>query len=810
LVTPAKGSRQSHITLTDKDKGNEVPLRLAQDEVTGALMYQWALAPALAPNVDQPDVNYGQYTPDLELTWGQEDWSGGALQSLFDPDRPNMYGLADGVWALTPNELALGLSQKEVSFGIKNGGCQLNATTGWSTSGTTLTAISTAPHAGPYHFQMASVSTNDYINQDIVDATDQPAARWQSAAITVIAMVRGTAAGGDMRMQIVESGGSSTPTTSGTAVTLTTSYQQITATVTLQSDSTGVDIRIQCSTTSSDITVYVDSVNVYAGSSIPNASHVRMQQQDTDLLAMTDRAVWKFNEDEDYWMLQNVAAAPITGAEIFNDQLFLGQGESTVYKYSDADDPTTYTNSNLGSTLDNANRFIKTLNLNNQWVLAKTLDDDKVHLAVDPTNNGTWGSAVDVGKDDHDILQVFDLGNTMAVGKEDGFYAYRSLNGNRFENIWPGAGATIANDNFTRGIVYGGMFYTQVGETGFWRWNGAQWESLDHLIQSPGFSEIGNRVRAFGTNGDWLLVIVEDLNADSIAKECWLLAMREFATGWQVHTLRKFVMSDAIDMIVHKPAGATNRFLYINGDLNDQPFSYRIQLPNRTNTPRLATNRDMPLSGTLITSYMDFNRPQVDKVANRLALVSESLVTGTQTITIAYEKDDETSFTNINSRNAIFTSSPRQIIALNEGVTGKRIRFRLSFATTDATKTAVVKGHVLDTTWRPPRLKRWNITAALEDRILGPQGVPSGIPISRQLVRLSILKDEIAPLRITDIDGTLHRGHIIEMQETQYKVHPGEAALRYGRSIHLILAQALTVTGEPWDSGIRWGEFHWG
>ena len=324
------------------------------------------------------------------------------------------------------------------------------------------------------------------------------------------------------------------------------------------------------------------------------------------------------------------------------------------------------------------------------------------------------------------------------------------------------------------------------------------------------FDELGNRIRAFGTDGQWLYAIVEDLNADSITKESWLLMMKEYATGWVVHTLAKFVFSDAIDIVAHKPAGGTNRFLYINGDVNDRAFSYRIQIPNRTNTPRLATNKDLALDGTLTTPYMDFNRPQVQKAANRYTLLTESLSAGGQTVTVSYEIDDETSFTNINSTNSVFTAGPRETIALNEGVNGRRIRFRLAFSTTDATKTAVVKGAVLDTTWRPQRLKRWNIVAALEDRVMGNTGVPTGLPIGRQLVRLSLLKEEVSPLRIIDIDGTLHRGHIIDMAETQYKVHPAMAALRYSRAVRMTLAQARTITAEAWDSGIRWNEFHWG
>ena len=811
MVTPAKGARPHHITLTDRSDNNQVQLSLLRDD-EDKLLYEWTLARALAPDVLAPDVSYAEFTPELELTWGQEDWSGGGLQFYHDPNRPNMYGLADKVWTLTPGEIALGYSPKEVSYGVKNGGAQLNATTGWSTSGVTLTVSTTAPHAGPYHFNLAGVASGEYIQQNLL-ADDQKEETLQSKAIIVDAYVRGESAGGDMRVQIVETGGSSTPTTSGTAVTLTTSYQLITATVTIQSDTTAINIRIACSDGSPG-TVYADSINMYGGTAIPNASHCRQQMIGVESVSVTDRALWEFNESEDYWAIMYIPGAAITGFEIFDDRLFLGQGESAAYEYSgirdyqkDGSDP--WTASNLSGSNNNANRFIKTVNVNGTYVLAKTLNDDEVFLSVNPLNGGSWGAALEVGKDDHDILQVFDIDGTMAVGKEDGFYEYRSLQGNRFSNVWPGATATVSLDNFTRGISYGGMFYTIIGETGFWRYNGQAWQSLEHIIQSPGFDELGNRIRAFGTDGQWLLLIVEDLNADSITKECWLLALKEYQTGgWTVHTLCKIVLSDAIDMMTFKVSGGTNRFLYINGDVNDKAFSHRIQLPDRTNTPRLATNKDLPLSGTLITSYMDWNRPQVVKAANEFIAVTQD-ATDNQTITLAYEKDDETSFTNINSSGSIFKGSPQQTIALNEGVTGRRIRFQATFATDDTAKTAVGKGFVLNATWRPRRLRRWNITAALEERVTGQFGVPSGIPTSRQLVRLGILQDEISPLKLRDIDGTLYRCHIIDMRETQYAVHPVNTALRYSRAVQLILAQARSVTGEPWDSGIRWDEYQW-
>ena len=84
----------------------------------------------------------------------------------------------------------MGLHPRPITFGVRNGAAQLGATTNWSVSGVTLTAATTAPHSGSYHFQGAAWSTNDYCQVSVVQS-EQPAARWVSQAITVNAKVRG-------------------------------------------------------------------------------------------------------------------------------------------------------------------------------------------------------------------------------------------------------------------------------------------------------------------------------------------------------------------------------------------------------------------------------------------------------------------------------------------------------------------------------------------------------------------------------------------------------------------------------------------
>ena len=90
------------IRLRDTSDTNDVGLMLhVRDD--GAFAYAWDLAPALSPDVDEKDVNYGEFRPELQLTWSQSDWSGGGLQFYFDPKTPDRYAFASGMWTMTKN-----------------------------------------------------------------------------------------------------------------------------------------------------------------------------------------------------------------------------------------------------------------------------------------------------------------------------------------------------------------------------------------------------------------------------------------------------------------------------------------------------------------------------------------------------------------------------------------------------------------------------------------------------------------------------------------------------------------------------------
>lgn len=806
-------AKTSYLVISDNDGNYKTAIVPARGE-GGELLYGWELAPPIAPSVTADQLGFGQYTPDLELVWSQSDWSRGALQFYYKPSEASKYGIADKVWAMTPSEVSLGLQPIPINFMVPNGGLELGALTNWTSSQTDgsdncVRALATdAPFAGRYHLSVTAMNTNEYVEVPLV-AAEVVLARSKRVDVTV--KVRGaSAAGGQVKAQIIENDGSGNlTTTTGSAVTLTTSYQSVTTGVTMQSDSATAVLRVLMSADqSSDRSVYIDEMNCQVTASAAdgkNAKNLRMAVMGSTLLCATDRALYSFNDTSDYWALSKVFAADITGIEVFDDRVYIGQGSGTAYTFSNENNLGTWTDA--GGSGNKANYFIKTLNAAGNYAMGKTLNEDDFHLTTDPTGSPSYGTAIEVGTNDKTINNVYQLDGTIGIGKSDGFYRYMSLEGNRFVNVYPGAESAADADNFSRGIMYNGWFYTTMSEVGLLRYNGQFWQDLSHLLRSPGFTEFGNRVRAFGTDGKSLYALVESLDTSSISKKMWLYAMREYAGGeWDVHQVCSMPLTDANDIHVFKTSGASNSHIYVSGELTTgEAYSYRMTLPNQADAPRLAANKDMALSGDLITAYWDGDRPGVDKAFNKLTILSESL-SANQTITVYYQVDNDTSWTEIHASDAAFTRSPLETVGFTAGVTGKRIRLKFSFSSNSATGSPILKGFALHTSWRPKRLRRWRIVASLEDDIRMLQGVRHSLPVNRMLSNIGVLRQLTEPVILDDVDGNSHKAHIVEVAERQYRTRSGSGGTaRMSRVIEMVLTEVL---GAGWNY-VNWDEFNW-
>jgi hypothetical protein len=277
----------------------------------------------------------------------------------------------------------------------------------------------------------------------------------------------------------------------------------------------------------------------------------------------------------------------------------------------------------------------------------------------------------------------------------------------------------------------------------------------------------------------------------------WLMAIHEVEQGlWATHPMANWVGREALDATVHKSTGNDNRHLYIPsmmvGDNHDFAAVFRMTLPSNTNTPRLSTAQENVLSGTFVTSWWDGNRPQVEKSFNKFTLLSEDLSSNLH-VTVAYEADNDGSFTNINSSDSVFNTSPSETISANAGITFRRIRFRFTLTTNALTTSPVIKGFVAHFSWRPPRLKQWTVVAEVERNMRGLQGVRNPLPPAKMLSQLSTLKDEVSPITMEDIDGVEQTCHIVEMEEGQYLVRRDTAgAVHYARGVSIRLVEAKT------------------
>ena len=375
------------------------------------------------------------------------------------------------------------------------------------------------------------------------------------------------------------------------------------------------------------------------------------------------------------------------------------------------------------------------------------------------------------------------------MAKEDGFYAYATFdydtNLGGMTNVAQGLQFTSGQSHFNRGAYHAGWFYTIINDGNLWRYDQSAWQDMSGIVDVPAFTELGGNVTSIGSDGQWLYLTVEDRVAAATTKESWILMCREHPEGWEVHTLAKVRMTNAYGWGAQ--TNTTSRFVYVAGDHSNAQASYRIQVGTKANTPRLASLLGLQLSGTFMTPYLEL--PQ-KMTANRLELISESL-SANLAVTAAYELDDNTSVTNINSNDSIFNTSPAEVIAFNASVAGRRLRLQLTLDTNAVTTTPVVKGFNLFF----ERLREWNLVVEIAEGQTALQGVPNALPAEQMLSRLNTLRAAVvgAPLNFEDLDGTARRCIIADMEEVNFAtkgIRAGGVPI-YTRGVKLTLKEAV-------------------
>ena len=140
---------------------------------------------------------------------------------------------------------------------------------------------------------------------------------------------------------------------------------------------------------------------------------------------------------------------------------------------------------------------------------------------------------------------------------------------------------------------------------------------------------------------------------------------------------------------------------------------YRNIQPYGTDDPFESSTYQYESTGYLMTSWIDGGLPDIPKAVYEVGLLSEAL-TSTETVQVAYQLDDLTTWQNLvddNGNTYAFTFSPIQFILMPEHTVAKRIRFRLTLARgSTTTLTPKVKGLIYRFMARPDAYWSWQLS----------------------------------------------------------------------------------------------------
>ena len=526
--------------------------------------------------------------------------------------------------------------------------------------------------------------------------------------------------------------------------------------------STGTAIRIGIATasgsgSSSGSYCYIDDLTVDVDGEFTPTNFVNFED---NLYMAIGGVICKWNETTDVWDAVYSSEFVVTSMESYGGNLYAALGTANPYVYSA--NGSSWTISNLSSTAKNAEHFVVARN-----VLYKTRTPNLVNSSTNPVDGGSWSSAFTVGDSDRDITGIYALGDLIYVGREDGLGGYKreseAFDGgtDRFLDLFPDFRLQPSANNFKVGFPWHGKLYLTTGRNGLMSYDGRLLSPVTPAMQGPDTKSFGGQVRALGGDTDWLFAI-EDAPGATLSN---ILAGRfEIIDG--VNRLRWHTMLQMASGYI-KSASADGNYLYLAGTHTNTDHSrtetkvWRWNLPSTHANYAFETGAAFQVFGQgktisdharpyVVSSWIDNGFASLDKEMLHIAIESQDLTAdGTRQIDVEYqtnEKDDDDSW----SAYATFggdDASPHQIryakaaIGTQANRVYKRVRFRLSFYSSDEANNLTVFAFVLTSSLLTKQRDIISFTALLEDRMALHNGAISDQPAHAIMTNLTTLRD---------------------------------------------------------------------
>ena len=353
-----------------------------------------------------------------------------------------------------------------------------------------------------------------------------------------------------------------------------------------------------------------------------------------------------------------------------------------------------------------------------------------IKSSSDPSNTGSWSTAVEIGTDDSPITGIVVDGDTdtILVTKTDGIYSYTTDGQVRnLTTLFRQFGHT---DNFRAAYVWNGHILLPLGGGGLLDFNYANATIRDVSLSklAPEQTALHGPVVAMHGDPTNLFALVKDASANYYyamqANEVEHDGNMEFR--W--HVLAKLgaggaLYSSRVALMVDTSRSDRRRLWvgYEEASVSSMPYYFAFGDTGNDEDDGYTNDTDAYAD----TVKWDANLPRVSKRYESIELETRNLGAGGRQITVQYKLDNADAWTTLDT----VTESPIQTLNFPLGTTGKTLELRLTPALTSVgTTPAELHSFRLKAQLRPDATKLYPLTVYLAGKQQTLNGAIGGSP----------------------------------------------------------------------------------
>ena len=353
-----------------------------------------------------------------------------------------------------------------------------------------------------------------------------------------------------------------------------------------------------------------------------------------------------------------------------------------------------------------------------------------IKSSSDPSNTGSWSTAVEIGTDDSPITGIVVDGDTdtILVAKTDGIYSYTTDGQVRnLTTLFRQFGHT---DNFRGAYVWNGHILLPLGGGGLLDFNYANATVRDVSLSklAPEQTALHGPVIAMHGDPTHLFALIKDSSANYYYAMQANEVEHEGSMEFRWHVLAKLGAGGTLypsraNLMVDTSRSDRRRLWigYEENSVSSMPYYFAFGDTGNDEDDGYTNDTDAYAD----TVKWDANLPRVSKRYESIELETRNLGAGGRQITVQYKLDNADAWTTLDT----VTESPIQTLDFPLGTTGKTLELRLTPALTSVgTTPAELHSFRLKAQLRPDATKLYPLTVYLAGKQQTLNGGISGNP----------------------------------------------------------------------------------